>query len=122
MTVITLTPEPSSVAAARRFVREFLADAGCDDSLVFAAVLATSELVTNAVVHAGTAVDLRVEIDGPRLRVQVNDYGGGCPVHVRVPFDADRGHGLMVVSRVATKWGVDLESDRKWVWFELPCP
>ena len=122
MTVITLAPEPSSPAAARHFVREFLADAGCGGSVVFPAVLATSELVTNAVLHAGTAVDLRIEIAGPKLRVEVVDYGGGCPVHERVSFDADHGHGLMVVSRVATRWGVDLESDRKSVWFELPCP
>jgi two-component sensor histidine kinase len=122
VTVITLAPETTSPAAARHFVRDFLADAGFGGSVVFPAVLATSELVTNAVLHAGTAVDLRIEIAGPKLRVEVVDYGGGCPVHERVSFDADHGHGLMVVARVATRWGVDLESDRKSVWFELPCP
>ena len=104
VTVITLAPEPRSSAAARHFVRDFLADAGFGGSVVFPAVLATSELVTNAVLHAGTAVDLRIEIAGPKLRVEVVDYGGGCPVHERVSFDADHGHGLMVVARVATRW------------------
>ena len=79
-----------------------------------------SELVTNAVQHAATRVDLRIEIGDGTLRVEVVDYGDGCPVYLRVASDADQGRGLMVVSRVATRWGVDLESDHKSVWFELP--
>jgi anti-sigma regulatory factor (Ser/Thr protein kinase) len=117
---LTLSPETSSVAVARRYVRDLLADAAISDSAADLAVLATSELVTNAVQHAGTRVDLRVEIADETLRVEVVDYGDGCPVYSRVASDADRGRGLMVVSRVATRWGVDLELDRKSVWFELP--
>jgi anti-sigma regulatory factor (Ser/Thr protein kinase) len=120
VTALTLEPETSSVAAARRHVRALLADAGISDSTAYLAVLATSELVTNAVLHAATRIDLRVEIAPETLRVEVVDYGGGCPVYSRIASDADRGRGLMVVSRVATRWGVDLELDRKSVWFELP--
>jgi anti-sigma regulatory factor (Ser/Thr protein kinase) len=120
VTALTLTPETSNVAVARRYVRDLLADAGVSDSFAYPAVLATSELVTNAVLHAGTRVDLCVEITDGTLRVEVVDYGDGCPVYSRVASDADRGRGLMVVSRVATRWGVDLESDRKSIWFELP--
>jgi hypothetical protein len=87
VTALTLTPETSNVAVARRYVR-----------------------------------DLRVEIADGTLRVEVVDYGDGCPVYSRVASDADRGRGLMVVSRVATRWGVDLESNRKSIWFELPTP
>jgi len=53
-------PEPTAAAAARRFVRETLNSwqlSGRDD-IVADAVLLTSELVTNAVVHAGTSVQL----------------------------------------------------------------
>jgi anti-sigma regulatory factor (Ser/Thr protein kinase) len=117
---LTLAPETSSVAVARRYVRDLLANAGISDSSAYPAVLATSELVTNAVLHAATRVDLRVEIAGGTLRVEVVDYGDGCPVYSRVASDADHGRGLMVVSRVATRWGVDLELDRKSVWFEMP--
>ena len=56
-------PEPTAAAAARRFVRDTLqtwftsgATTG-GDGLVDDAVLLTSELVTNAVVHAGTSPD-----------------------------------------------------------------
>ena len=122
MAALTLAPETSSVAIARRYVRDRLADAGVNAASAYPAVLATSELVTNAVVHAATRVDLRVEIADETLRVEVVDYGDGCPVAARVPNDADRGRGLMVVARVATRWGVDLELDRKCVWFELSCP
>ena len=57
-------PEPTAAAAARRFVRDTLqswlvSDAAADGhGLVDDAVLLTSELVTNAVVHAGTAVEV----------------------------------------------------------------
>ena len=120
MTALTLEPETSSVAVARRYVRGVLADAGIGDSTAYPAVLATSELVTNAVQHAATRVDLRIEIGDGTLRVEVVDYGDGCPVYSRIASDAGHGRGLMVVSRVATRWGVDLELDRKSVWFELP--
>ena len=120
MAALSLTPDTRSVAVARHYVGDLLADAGVTDSFAYPAVLATSELVTNAVVHAATRVDLRVEIAGGTLRVEVVDYGDGCPVYARVAPDADYGRGLMVVSRVATRWGVDLELDRKSVWFELP--
>ena len=120
MTALTLTPETSSVAVARRYVRDLLGNAGISESIAYLAVLATSELVTNAVLHAATRVDVRVEIGRGTLRVEVVDYGDGCPVYSRVASDADQGRGLMVVSRVASRWGVDLESDRKCVWFELP--
>jgi anti-sigma regulatory factor (Ser/Thr protein kinase) len=120
VTALTLAPETNSVAVARRYVRGLLADAAVSDSIAYPAVLATSELVTNAILHAATSVDVRVEITGATVRVEVADYGGGCPVYSRVATDADRGRGLMVVARVATRWGVDLESDRKAVWFELP--
>jgi anti-sigma regulatory factor (Ser/Thr protein kinase) len=121
VTALTLAPDTSSVAVARRYVGDLLADAGISDPSAYLAVLATSELVTNAILHAATRVDLRVEIAGGTMRVEVVDYGDGCPVYSRVASDADHGRGLMVVSRVATRWGVDLESDRKSVWFELPC-
>jgi anti-sigma regulatory factor (Ser/Thr protein kinase) len=118
---LTLAPETSSAAVARQYVRDLLASEGISGTSAYPAVLATSELVTNAVFHAASRIDLHVEISGGILRVEVVDYGDGCPVYSRVASDADRGRGLMVVSKVATRWGVDLESDRKSVWFEMAC-
>ena len=68
-------PEPTAVAAARRFVRETLNSwqLPCRDDLVSDAVLLTSELVTNAVVHAGTAVQVACRLHGADVEVSVLD-------------------------------------------------
>ena len=119
---ITLPPEPASVPAARQFVRAFLADEGVDAVLALPAVLLTSELVTNGVIHAHTDLDLQAKVANGSLRVEVIDRGDGCPVPGRAAPDAEWGRGLSVVSALATHWGVVMEPDWKSVWFELRCP
>jgi anti-sigma regulatory factor (Ser/Thr protein kinase) len=119
---ITLPPDPASVPAAREFVREYLAGEDVDSVVALPAVLLTSELVTNAVIHAHTDLDVQAEATSDSLRVEVIDRGGGCPVPERAPPDAEWGRGLTVLSSLATRWGVVMERDRKSVWFELQCP
>jgi anti-sigma regulatory factor (Ser/Thr protein kinase) len=119
---ITLPAEPASVPAARQFVREFLAGEDVDSVLALPALLLTSELVTNGVIHARTGLDLQAKVANDSLRVEVIDYGGGCPVPGGAPPDAEWGRGLSVVSELATRWGVVMEPDWKSVWFELRCP
>ena len=122
MPAITLPAEPASVPAARQFVRAFLADEGVDAVLALPAVLLTSELVTNGVIHAHTDLDLQAKVANGSLRVEVIDRGDGCPVPGRAAPDAEWGRGLSVVSALATHWGVVMEPDWKSVWFELRCP
>ena len=122
MAAITLPPEPASVPAARQFVREFVADEGVDAVLALPAVLLTSELVTNGVIHAHTDLDLQAEVANDSLRVEVVDHGDGCPVPGQAAPDAEWGRGLSVVSELATRWGVVMRPDWKSVWFELRCP
>ena len=122
MAAITLPPEPASVPAARKFVREFLAEEGVDAVLALPAVLLTSELVTNGVIHTHTDLDVRAKLANDSLRVEVIDRGDGCPVRGRAAPDAEWGRGLSVVSALATHWGVVMEPDWKSVWFELRCP
>src|SRR5258707_456265 len=76
-------PEPKAVAAARRFVRETLISWGLPgrDDLVADAVLLASELVTNAIVHAGTPVQLTCSLDGEAVAADaayalIADEGG----------------------------------------------
>ena len=64
--------EASSVAAARRFARRSLEAWGAPD-LLDAASLVVSELVTNAVVHAGTPARLSLTLHGDQLRIEVED-------------------------------------------------
>jgi anti-sigma regulatory factor (Ser/Thr protein kinase) len=85
--------------------------------------LLVSELVTNAVRHANLAAEdmivLVIDDANRRLRVEVEDPGGGFEPSEPSP-DPTRpsGWGLYLVARLADRWGVD-SHDRTLVWFEL---
>ena len=68
----TYAADERSVAKARWFVRETLDEWGARD-IADSAVLAVSELVTNAVIHAGTPARLNLRLDPNSLRVEVQD-------------------------------------------------
>ncbi|HSL56487.1 MAG TPA: ATP-binding protein [Acidimicrobiales bacterium] len=110
--------DTTSAAEARHFVIATLTRWGCE-RLVDDAQLIVSELVTNAVLHAHSPAHLDVRLVRGHLRLEVTDGGGGTPR--QQPWDPHRigGRGLMIVSRLATRWGVDHEGGRKSVWAEL---
>ncbi len=120
-------PVGRSVATARSFVRDTLQGWGFAD-IADDAVVLTSELVTNAVVHAGTAADvlcLRTE-DGVRIEV-ADRYPEreiplqGAPVTMGSP-DREGGRGLQLCAALATRWGVEYTPTHKQVWFQLDLP
>ncbi|MFE7118270.1 SpoIIE family protein phosphatase [Streptomyces sp. NPDC057654] len=130
--------------AGRQFVRAAVAEwtalalpgvRGITDRLTEDAVLLVSELVTNAVVHAGTSVELRVALDGgdggrgggrlSSLCVEVTDYHPARVLRARPPCDIDdelprTGHGLRLVAECAESWGTTYHRTSKTVWFRLP--
>nr|WP_037610327.1 ATP-binding protein [Streptacidiphilus rugosus] len=84
-------------------------------------LLMTSELVTNACLHAGGPRELAVHDAGrDRLRVEVVDASPQKP-EVRPPAQPARpgGHGLRVVERLSSRWGSEPRADGKAVWFEI---
>ncbi|WP_324608159.1 MULTISPECIES: SpoIIE family protein phosphatase [unclassified Streptomyces] len=120
-------PVGRSVATARSFVRDTLQGWGFAD-IVDDAVVLTSELVTNAVVHAGTSADvlcLRTE-DG--VRVEVSDLYPDREVPVQSSAvsmgspDREGGRGLQLCAALATRWGVEYTPTHKQVWFQLDLP
>src|SRR5580704_6763500 len=131
-------PEPAAVAAARKFVRDTLcswldagsgtaADAAADGGLVDDAVLLTSELVTNAVVHAGTQVQVTCKLAAGAVEVVVRDshparmVPGPAPDDT-VPAERTGGRGLLLPSALAAAWGVSYGADAKAVWFRMGVP
>jgi anti-sigma regulatory factor (Ser/Thr protein kinase) len=88
---------------------------GIDDT----AELLTSEIVTNAVVHAHSGVRVSVEgVDGG-VRISIADSDPLVPA-VRRPVDeAEHGRGLHLVETLADRWGVEPGETGKSVWFEL---
>lgn len=130
--VLSLLGESAIVPRARDFTREALREwgwlpassperrAAAEDVL-----LVVSELVTNACLHADGPDELRLIHTAKTLRLEVADSGAGEPAP-RVPHRAGRpgGHGMFIVQRLCTDWGVAryVEVPGKTVWAELAAP
>ena len=108
-----------SPAAARRHLYNELAGWASDGS-VDAAVLLVSELVTNAVVHGHPELLLTVKVTDSLLRVEVIDGSPHLPVRRRSATLTNTGRGILLLDRLADRWGVDRSTHHgKMVWFEL---
>lgn len=99
-------------------IRELLAQADRED-LVETAVLLVSEVVTNALLHAGTPIDVAAHLDEDGLRVEVGDGSLHLPVRRRYATTAGTGRGLMMLEQLVDDWGVSRGTDGKTVWFRL---
>jgi anti-sigma regulatory factor (Ser/Thr protein kinase) len=113
---------PAAFVEARRFVRETAAPTA-PRQVLDDAMLLTSELVTNAVRHAGGSADdpieLTVSVDPDVLRVSVRDRGPGFdPSELPVRAE-DGGWGLDLVRRLSSRWGVARVDHGTDVWFEI---
>ncbi|HYH51348.1 MAG TPA: response regulator [Acidimicrobiia bacterium] len=116
---LDLGPAMSDVRLARDFLSAHCARWGCDDILEDGQ-LVVSELVTNAVVHAGQRCELGIVFRNGWLRVEVRDRGTGGP-EVQAPSEgSEHGRGLLLVSAMTKAWGVEpLAAGGKVVWAEL---
>ena len=114
-------PRPSSVREARQMIRASLVEAGRDD-LVETAELLVSEIVTNALVHAGTPIDVAFTLAGRGLRVEVSDGSPHAPTVRGYGPSAGTGRGLMLLEEMVDDWGVLPGDPGKTVWFQLASP
>jgi anti-sigma regulatory factor (Ser/Thr protein kinase) len=119
MARVELLGRPASVRQARVFTGEVLADGGVEPSVIELAVLLVSELVSNAVVHAGGTVCVTAHADAHWVRIEVEDQGRGRPVLRPAREDEPDGRGLAVVEKLATDWGIEQRATHKVVWFEI---
>lgn len=109
---------PSSVGEARRLLRGVL-HTEHRDQWSDAGQLAVSEVVTNALVHAGTPVRLRVVVRETAVRVEVGDESSHLPRRRDHAANASTGRGLKMVQDVVARWGAHPYGEGKVVWFEL---
>ncbi|MFF1838085.1 SpoIIE family protein phosphatase [Streptomyces sp. NPDC058231] len=140
----SLPGNPLAPSAARRFVRAALTEwtglglpaaVGFSDRLADDATVVVNELVTNAVVHAGTTVELlfrmeeATEDEAAALVLEVADHHPARSVRGERPGPltaADRdgpaeyGRGLRVVATLAERWGITYRTGLKTVWARLP--
>jgi serine phosphatase RsbU (regulator of sigma subunit)/anti-sigma regulatory factor (Ser/Thr protein kinase) len=121
--------EPDRVGDARAELRQLLHD-WRDPDQVDSAVLLTSEMLANVLMHTDADATLLARVTradggtgGPRrLRVEVTDSGEALP-HRREPGElASSGRGLFLIQELATAWGVDPRGEGKTIWFELHEP
>jgi two-component sensor histidine kinase len=105
--------------------REILAaDGAVPASVREDVLLLVSELVTNAVRHAGVGADQAVRVElkrsGRGVRVEVAHPGNGFHHKPELPsLDATGGWGLVLVDRIASLWGITRSTIGTSVWFEL---
>ena len=119
-----LPAHPTSVSAARRLVAQEV-DARADGLAPErrdAAILAVSELATNALVHAGTEIRVCVTACSTGVRVEVRDGSAHSPVPRRHSVTAATGRGLRLVDASVDRWDVARHRDGKTVWFEVGRP
>ena len=118
---VELAHDPDSPAAARRALGD-LADHLPRRRLQDAELL-VSELVTNAIRHAGLddgdTITLSVEASDRALRIEVSDPGPGfAPAEPYPDSDHPSGWGLYLVRELSDRWGVERNALTR-VWFEL---
>ncbi|MFE5332738.1 ATP-binding protein [Embleya sp. NPDC056575] len=119
------------MARSRTFIRNTLHAygwSGSEDEQVLLTsddvLLVAVELVTNACLHAGGPVELRVVRTSELLRIEVDDRSEEPP-QPRSPHSGTRpgGHGLHIIRRLTLDWGVVVHREQgKTVWVDMPVP
>ena len=107
-----------SVTEARRFVLDALSNWDLD-ALAETSALLTSEVVTNAVLHARTPVGLVVQRLGEGVSVAVTDGSRRQPKARDATPDATTGRGMALVEQLASTWEVTVHRNGKTVEFTV---
>ena len=107
----------SSPAVARRWV--IASSRGAPTTSSRRPRSSTTELVTNAVLHAKTAVQVAVDRRDDRVRIEVADQSPTLPTSRRYGEYAGTGRGLMLLDAMAASWGAEPAAGGKVVYFDL---
>ena len=115
---LRLPADPAAVSRARAWAAQLCRqwDAGgmCDDT-----TLLVSELVSNAILHAGTELVVELASADEMILIAVTD-GSTRPARLRTSAPlSDAGRGLLLVDALSTRWGVTAWPTGKRVWAEL---
>jgi anti-sigma regulatory factor (Ser/Thr protein kinase) len=116
-----LSSSAAAPAAARRAIEPITRSLSARAASELLVVV--TELVSNAVRHSRDgAIGLEVELEEGLARVEVTDPGEGfeAPEKPRSAYPERGGFGLVLVDRLARRWGVRRDRDSTVVWSELP--
>jgi anti-sigma regulatory factor (Ser/Thr protein kinase) len=119
---LTIPGQPEHIHAARQLVEAAL---GPDSPCTWTAVLLTSELVANSMLHSNSAlpgqtITISVTCISGDVRVEVCDAGGTSVPSPKVQDNlADHGRGLQLVRDLSARWGYRREPKGLATWFEV---
>ncbi|RLP98637.1 SpoIIE family protein phosphatase [Micromonospora sp. CV4] len=115
--------EPTAPSRVRHWMSGQLTEWQVPEAVIGAAVLCTSELTTNALLHAGTAARVEIDLSPERLLVSVADSGTrGTVTRARTDTLSSRGRGLGLIEQLSDAWGTDPTVRGSTVWFEILIP
>ncbi|MEU5783096.1 ATP-binding SpoIIE family protein phosphatase [Micromonospora lupini] len=122
-TAMEVPAEPTAPSRVRHWMTGQLTEWQVPESVIGAAVLCTSELTTNALLHAGTAARVEIDLSPERLLVSVADSGTrGTVTRARTDTLSSRGRGLGLIEELSDAWGTDPSVRGSTVWFEILVP
>ncbi|MFG2359722.1 SpoIIE family protein phosphatase [Streptomyces sp. NPDC048521] len=113
------------VGAARAFVHDQLVSWGLE-GMSQPLELVVSEIVTNALIHAGSDVDVRLRAFDDHLRLEVRDSDSNPPIPSSLSLgeeenaEAEHGRGLLIVEALADTWNSSPNGQGKTVSLTLP--
>ena len=113
-----LTADGLAPMVARRFVARVLEEWNLlhrSDEIL----LLVSELVTNAVVHANSDLEVLMRLAPQLLRIEVHDRDPRRVAPLAWTEDQERGRGVALVEALSDVWGTDDEQIGKVIWFEM---
>ncbi|AGZ44536.1 putative magnesium/manganese-dependent protein phosphatase with GAF domain [Actinoplanes friuliensis DSM 7358] len=115
--------EPTGPSRVRQWMTSRLRDWSVPEPVIGAAILCTSELTTNALLHAGTPAQVHIDLSAERLLVSVADTGTrGSVTRARTDTLSSRGRGLGLIEELSDTWGTDPTVRGSTVWFEMLIP
>jgi anti-sigma regulatory factor (Ser/Thr protein kinase) len=109
---------PARPDAARQARRELLAR-GLDQDVSHTVTLLSTELIANAIRHAGMdplrdRIVFFGRLSADLVRVEIGDSGPGFK-----PDEHEHGMGLRLLSKLASRWGCERSGQGFRVWFEV---
>ena len=115
--------EPTGPSRVRQWMTARLREWSVPEPVIGAAILCTSELTTNALLHAGTPAQVHIDLSAERLLVSVADTGTrGSVTRARTDALSSRGRGLGLIEELSDTWGTDPTVRGSTVWFEMLIP
>jgi len=115
--------EPTGPSRVRQWMSTRLRGWQVPEPVIGAAILCTSELTTNALLHAGTPAQVHIDLNAERLLVSVADTGTrGTVIRAHTDTMSSRGRGLGLIEDLSDSWGTDPTVRGTTVWFEMLIP